>query len=55
MNTDNKPDPLAGYGSSRMDAAETQVETPLPAGTYCELSDDTSVNQPVGCMTTNQD
>ena len=39
MNTDNKPDPLAGYGSSRMDAAETQVETPLPAGTYCELSD----------------
>ena len=35
MNTDNKPDPLAGYGSSRMDAAEIQVETPLPAGTYC--------------------
>ena len=31
MNTANKPDPLAGYGSSRMDAVETQVATPLPA------------------------
>ena len=29
MNTDNKPDPLAGYGSSRMDAAETQVDNTL--------------------------
>ena len=39
MNTDNKPDPLAAYGSSRMDSAEIQVETPLPAGTFSELSD----------------
>ena len=39
MNTDNKPDPLAEYGNSRIDSAATQVETPLPAGTYCELSD----------------
>ena len=28
MNRDNKPDPLAGYGSSRMDAAETQAKNP---------------------------
>ena len=39
MNTKTKPDPLAGYGSSRMDAAEIQIETPLPAGTFSELSD----------------
>ena len=39
MNTDNKPDPLAGYGNSRMDTAESQIATPLPAGTYCDLSD----------------
>ena len=37
MNTDNKPDPLAGYGSSRMDAAETQAKKPLPAGTFKDL------------------
>ena len=39
MNTANKPDPLAGYGSSRLDSTETQIETPLPAGTFNELSD----------------
>jgi twinkle protein len=39
MNTKDKPDPLAAYGGSRMDAAQVQVATPLPAGTYCELAD----------------
>ena len=39
MNTDNKLDPLAAYGSSRMDAAEASLPEDLPKGTYKDLSD----------------
>ena len=47
MNTDNKPDPLAGYGSSRMDAAETR-RNPCQLAPIASFRR-TSVNQPVGC------
>ena len=39
MNTDNKPDPLAAYGGSRMDSAEASLPEDLPVGTYKDLSD----------------